>query len=85
MPHKYWGGSSIIFIIEHIDFISWWRGWESTTLRNTGINRDMTKKGNKKGNNPVQIADFRRPPPGVAEPRGGCVGTPLYLSNLFPE
>ena len=58
--------SSISYIIEHIDFISWWRGWEPTNRRNTGIEQDMTDKGNKKGNNPAQIADFRRPPP-----RGG--------------
>jgi hypothetical protein len=85
MPHKYWGMSSLTYIIEHIDFISWWRGWESTNRRNTGIYRDMDEKGNKKGNNPVQIADFSQTPPGVAEPGGGCVGAPLYLSNLFPE
>jgi len=63
--------------------ISWWRGWEPTCRRNTGIEQDMTGKGNKKGNNPAQITDFRRPPPGVVEPRGVGVGAPLHLSNLL--
>ena len=55
--------SLILTIIEHIDFISWWRGWEPTCRRKTGIEQDMTEKGNKKGNIWGQIADFRRPPP----------------------
>jgi len=79
MPHKYWGISSLTYIIEHIDFISWWRGWESTNLRNTGIGRDMDKKGNKKGNTGGRIADFSQTPPGVAQPRGWCGGAPLHL------
>ena len=65
--------------------ISWWRGWEPTCRRNTGIGKDMTGKGNKKGNIWGQIADFRRPPPGVVEPRGWRACAPLYLSNLFSE
>ena len=64
MPHKYWVGSSISNIIEHIDFISQWRRWEPTNRRNTGIDRDMTEKGNKKGNTGGRIADFRSPPLG---------------------
>jgi len=71
--------SYIFDIIEHIEIISWWRGWEPTNRRNTGIEQDMIRKGNKKGNNPAQIADFWRPPPGVAEPRGWRAGAPLYL------
>jgi len=67
MPHKYWGMSLILSIIKHIDFISWWRGWEPTCRRNTGIEQDMAGKGNKKGNIWGQIADFRRPPPGVVD------------------
>jgi hypothetical protein len=74
---------SIHTIIEHIEIISWWRGWEPTCHRNTGIEEDMTRKGNKKGNIWGQSSDFRRPPPGVVEPRGWCVGAPIHLSNLL--
>ena len=72
MPHKYWGISSLTYIIEHIDFISWWRGWEPICRRNTGIEKDMTGKGNKKGNNPAQIADFADPPWGGRFPLAGA-------------
>ena len=70
-------------ISEHIDYVSQWRGWESTTRRKTGIDRDMTEKGNKKGNNPVQIIDFSQTPPGG----GGTEGvvrwrTPLPLQPI---
>jgi len=83
VPHKYWGMSYIFDIIEHIEIISWWRGWEPTNSRNTGIEQDMTGKGNKKGNNPAQIADFRRPPPGVVEPRGGVHAHPSTSPTDF--
>jgi len=40
-------------------------------------------KGQQKGQHLGSNLDFRRPPPGVVEPRGWCVGAPLHLSNLF--
>jgi len=83
VPHKYWGMSLISDIIEHIEMISWWRGWEPTNRRNTGIEQDMTEKGNKKGNIWGQSSIFVDPPLGWSISFSGCVGAPLYLSNLL--
>ena len=44
--------------------ISWWRGWEPTNCRNTGIDQDMTEKGNKKGNIWAATSIFADPPRG---------------------
>ena len=70
--------SLILTIIEHIEIISWWRGWEPTNRRKTGIEQDMIGKGNKKGNIWVQIVDFRTPPRG-GRTEGVGVGAPLHL------
>ena len=63
--------------------ISWWRGWEPTCRRNTGIGKDMTRKGNKKGNNPAQIADFWRPPQGWSNQGGGARAHPSTSPTYF--
>jgi len=74
----------IFTIIEHIDFISWWRGWESTNRRNTGIDKDIDEKGNKKGNTGGQDRRFSQTPPwgGATE---GVVRwrTPLPLGDKW--
>jgi len=67
-----------------MEMISWWRGWEPTNRRNTGIRKDMIAKGNKKGNNPAQIADFADPPPWGGRTEGvACRRTPLPLQPIF--
>jgi len=63
--------------------ISWWRGWEPTNRINTGIEQDMTEKGNKKGNIWGQIADFRRPPQGWSNRGGGAWAHPSTSPTYF--
>ena len=83
VPHKYWGMSYIFDIIEHIEIISWWRGWEPTNSRNTGIEQDMTGKGNKKGNIWAATSIFADPPRGGRFPLAGAWAHPSTSPTYF--
>jgi hypothetical protein len=63
-------------IIEHIEIISWWRGWEPICRKNKGIEVDMNEKGNKKGNIWGQTSISQTPPQGWSNRGGGAVAHP---------